>query len=168
MGRFPRTFPPPSISGNNYQRFRPAVRSDFERCCAYCYLHEEHLGGQRHFELDHFCPRRFCPERTEDFYNLYWSCHACNGPMGKHSHWPSDEVRALGYDFVNLCEDFFEDHFEIRADGSLKPLTKKAEYTIRHIGLNHEDLNRLRARLLQEERRMDTGYFVPVPDSSDT
>jgi hypothetical protein len=105
--------------------------------------------------LDHFCPRNRCPERIHDFYNIYWSCHGCNKPGGKHGHWPSDELLEQGYGFVDLCEDRFEDHYKLMPDGTLEPLTRKATYTIRHIGLNCEDLKRLRSRLLVEDKRMD-------------
>ncbi len=160
MGRFERTKPIPDVAGTKYDRFQEYVRSDFEQCCAYCYLHEDHIGGHRHFEIDHFCPRKPCPDKIDDFYNLYWCCHGCNKPGCKHAHWPSAELIALGYGFVDLCEDHFEDHYSLMPDGTLNALTKKAEYTIRHIGLNCVDLKRLRVRLQQQKQRMDTGYPV--------
>ncbi|GAB4457026.1 MAG: hypothetical protein OHK0029_16010 [Armatimonadaceae bacterium] len=156
--RFPRTQPQPDVPGTRYQRFEPYVRSDFERCCAYCYLHEDHVGGRRHFEIDHFCPQKICPDRAGDFYNLYWCCHGCNRPGAKHGHWPSPELLALGYGFVDLCVDRFEDHYTIAEDGTLIPKTRQGEYTIEHIGLNCEELKRLRERLLKQEIRMDMSY----------
>jgi uncharacterized protein (TIGR02646 family) len=153
--RFQRATPAPVLPGTSHTRFGEYVRADFERCCAYCYLHEDHIGGKRHFEIDHFCPRKHCPDRGDDFYNLYWCCHGCNKPGNKHAHWPSEPLRALGYGFVDLCEDRFENHYAILSDGTLQPLTKKAEYTIEHIGLNCDELKRLRKRLFQEGWRMD-------------
>lgn len=158
MGRFQRTRPVPNVPGTKYQRFYDYVRSDFEQCCAYCYLHEDHIGGKRHFEIDHFCPQKHCPEQTDDFYNLYWSCHGCNRPGAKHGHYPSTELLELGYGFVDLCVDNFEEHYVIAPDGELIPKTRKAEYTIEHIGLNCQELKDLRQRLLKQEIRMDMGY----------
>ena len=160
MGRFERTTPAPSVAGTKYDRFKEFVRTVFEQCCAYCYLHEDHVGGRRNFELDHFCPRRVCPDKVDDFYNLYWSCHACNMPGSKHGNWPDDELIAMGYGFVDLCVDRFEDHYTLLPDGTLNALTKKAAYTIRQIGLNCKDLKRLRERLQQQKQRMDAGYPV--------
>lgn len=165
MGRFNRTTPVPDIPGTKYDRFQEYVRSDFEECCAYCYLHEDHIGGRRHFQIDHFCPRRNCPDRVNDFYNLYWCCYGCNKPGRKHDYWPSDELIALGYGYVDLCEDRFEDHYTLLSDGALQPLTKKAQYTIRQVGLNCDELKKLRLRLLQQGQRMDADY--PVQEVSE-
>ncbi|MCX6381795.1 MAG: hypothetical protein NT023_20360 [Armatimonadetes bacterium] len=160
MERFNRTIPVPEVAGTEYSRFKEFVRADFEKCCAYCYLHEEHIGGLRHFELDHFCPRKHCPDAVDDYYNLYWCCHGCNKPGSKHAHWPSKELLELGYGFVDFCADRFEEHYEILPDGELKALTLKAKYTIRHIGLNCEGLKTLRCRLCQQGQPMDSGYAV--------
>ena len=159
MRRFERTMPAPDVAGTKYNRFREYVRTDFEQCCAYCYLHEDHIGGERHFELDHFCPRKHCPDKVDDFYNLYWCCRGCNKPGSKHDYWPSQALLDAGYGFVDLCVDRFEDHYDLLPDGELKPLTKKAQYTIRQIGLNVDSLKRLRARLVQQYQRMDAGIL---------
>lgn len=160
VGRFTRTTPVPGTATGKYTRFREFVREDFEYVCAYCYLHEDHVGGERHFELDHFCPRRICPDKVDDFYNLYWSCHGCNKPGSKHAKLPDPLLISEGYVFVDLCQDKFEAHYELQPDGRLKPLTKKAEYTIEHIQLNNDDLVRLRRHLTEKQLQMDKGFIA--------
>ena len=82
MARFIRTTPAPKVKGD-YGAFRPYVRADFERCCAYCYLHEFHASGEKDFEIDHYRPKDKLPRYRKDFYNLYWSCSVCNGFKSK-------------------------------------------------------------------------------------
>ena len=154
MARFTRRVPAPKVTGG-YGAFKPFVREDFEQCCAYCYLHEFHARGKNNFELDHFQPKEKFPERRNDFYNIYYSCHVCNSIHGKWSHWPTDQQIAEGVGFVDFCKDDFKDHYEILPDGKLKPLTKSAEYTIDTIRLNSDYLVEYRADLLRRNESLD-------------
>jgi hypothetical protein len=154
VARFTRTSPAPTVTGD-YGAFRSYVRQDFEQCCAYCYLHERHAGGETNFELDHFCPKDKFPHLRRTFTNLYWSCSVCNGFKGKSNHWPSDELIAQGKCFVDLCKDDFETHYNILDDGTLEALTPSAEYTIDKIRLNSEHLIKIRYRLLKEGKELD-------------
>lgn len=154
MARFKRSSPAPKVKGD-YPAFRPYVRQDFEQCCAYCYLHERHAGGEKNFELDHFRPLKQFPKLRRVFENLHWSCHVCNGIKSKSNHWPSDELLARGIRFVDLCEDDFDQHYQVLPDGTLNPLTLSASYTIDTIDLNSEHLRKLRAILLKEGTSLD-------------
>lgn len=154
MARFVRTNPAPIVKGD-YPAFRPYVRADFERCCAYCYLHEFHAHGEKNFQLDHFRPKDKFPHLRRDFYNLYYCCSVCNGIRSKSNQWPSDALLAKGISIVDLCKDTFEDHYEILPDGRLNPLTKSAEYTIKIIDLNSDHLIAYRRALLNEGKQLD-------------
>ena len=154
MARFTRTFPAPKVKGG-YGAFRPYVRKDFEECCAYCYLHEFHAHGKKNFQIDHYRPVDKFRHLVRVFENLYWACSVCNGFKSKSNHWPSDALLAQGICFVDLCKDNFEDHYEIEADGKLKPLTKSAEYTIDAIDLNSDHLIEYRAKLRQRNEPLD-------------
>jgi uncharacterized protein (TIGR02646 family) len=154
MARFVRTSPPPPVRGG-YEAFRPYVRGDFEECCAYCLLSELFAGGEDNFEIDHFRPRKLFPDALHDFYNLYYSCHPCNHI--KHDKWPSKALHELGIGFVDLCQDDFSDQFEICSDGTWKPLTQSAAYTIDSLRLNRRHLVRLRLLLAELHSREDEG-----------
>ncbi len=141
MAHFLRTRPAPTVRGG-YPAFRSFVRGDFRECCAYCLLPELLAAGEENFELDHFQPRSLFPDRTHDFYNIYYSCHPCNHI--KHDKWPSEELQAGGIGFVDLCLEDFAQHFEERDDGTWVPLTRSAAYTIKTLRLNRDHLVRIR------------------------
>jgi 5-methylcytosine-specific restriction endonuclease McrA len=128
MARFLRTHPEPITTGD-YRKFRPYVRKDFERRCAYCLLQEVLAGGEENFELDHFRPKWLFAALKLDFYNIYYACHPCNNI--KHDKWPSQLLEEQGKTFVDLCKDNFETHFDERPDGTWMGLTPAAEYTRR-------------------------------------
>lgn len=130
-----------------YTAFRPHVRQDFEYRCAYCLLEELWAGGEENFELDHFRPRSRFPDRTDDFYNLYYACHPCNHL--KADRWPTPELEQGGICLVDLCQDDFEAHFLPQADGTWAPLTPSAAYTIDAMRLNRTHLATLRALLAE-------------------
>jgi uncharacterized protein (TIGR02646 family) len=154
LARFHRTVPAPQVRGG-YRAFWPYVRLDFRQCCAHCCLHERFAGGEENFELDHFCPKWKCPDLVEDFYNIYYSCHACNSSRKKWKHWPSASLAAESIGFVNLCKDDFDQHYELLPTGELLPRSASAQYTIDSIRLNSEHLVRIRALLLNEGKAMD-------------
>src|SRR4030095_2488898 len=55
---------PTPMTTQDYRRFRPYIREDFNECCAYCLLHELLAGGTENFELDHFKPKSRYPDLT--------------------------------------------------------------------------------------------------------
>lgn len=149
MAQFTRTTPAPSLSGD-YRVFRPAVRQDFQKTCAYCLIEELLAAGEANFELDHFFPRSRFPEKANDFYNLYYACHPCN--KNKGAKWPREQLTERGIGFVDLCCDCFEDHYKESSDGTLVGLSPSALYTIDIIRLNNPHLTKLR-RLRRELRK---------------
>lgn len=157
MPHFIRTKPVPAVKGG-YRSFRPYVRADFLERCAYCLINELYAGRARCFELDHFKPKSR-PEFAHlinDFYNLYYSCRACNG--NKHDNWPPPSYQARGIGFVDLCKDNFSDHFKELPSGEWQPLTPSATYTEQLLVLNDPNLIKLRVTLLNHGLRT-----VPAP-----
>jgi hypothetical protein len=142
--RFVRTRPAPIVSGG-YTAFRPYVRSDFEKTCAYCLLRELFAAGEANFELDHFFPVSKFSARKEDFYNLYYACHPCNNI--KRAKWPDPRLEAKGIGFVDLCKDDFGVHFRELPDGCWEGLTESAKYTIDALRLNSQHLTEIRVLL---------------------
>jgi len=156
MPRFKRTRPAPVVSGT-YRAYRRQVQEDFERTCAYCLIEEILAGGEENFELDHFRPKRHFPTQSNDFYNLYWSCHPCNGI--KWDQWPSEELLRQGVNFVDLCRDDFNVHFVVSAEGEFEGLTQSAKYTIDVLLLNRSHLVEIRKLL----RKLVDARISPSP-----
>lgn len=144
MPHFFRTFPAPS-NKSGYRKYRPFVRNDFLGQCAYCLMTELLAGGAENFELDHFRPKAQFPELVNDFHNIYYSCHPCNHT--KLDTWPSPELTALGYSFVDLCSDDFDKHFEALENGEWQGITGAGRYTIDALRLNRQHLVTLRQLL---------------------
>lgn len=146
MSVFTRRNPAPPQE-TDYKKYHRYVREDFRECCAYCLLHEVLAAGAENFELDHFRPKSL-PEfadHVNDFYNIYYSCHVCNHT--KWRKWPSDELTAQGYRFIDFCVENFTEHFQEEVDGFWTPLTKPGEYTEGRLRLNRRHLVELRALL---------------------
>lgn len=159
MAHFQRTTPAPEKRAKKkYSVYRPDVRKDFKRCCAYCLRHEDWADGERTFEIDHFRPRVLFPELLCDFYNLYYSCHRCNNI--KQENWPPEELISKGIGFVDFCQDDFDLHFEALADGKWKPLSDSARYTERILRLNDPHLVKRRYHIMKHKYEMGK----PLPD----
>ncbi|HXD31707.1 MAG TPA: hypothetical protein VN643_11345 [Pyrinomonadaceae bacterium] len=137
MPHFLRRTPAPIVSGG-YRAFRPFVREDFSRQCAFCLFSELVAGGEEAFELDHFRPKHRFPELLNDFYNLYYSCHPCNHI--KRDSWPPPALEEQGICFVDLCKEDFASHFSVEKDGTWNGLTNPGNYTIDKLNLNRQHL----------------------------
>jgi hypothetical protein len=144
MPYFVRRTPAPKVKGG-YRSFRPFVREDFLRQCAFCLFPELLAGGEEDFELDHFRPRYRFPELLNDFYNLYYSCHPCNNI--KRDSWPPPVLEEQGIYFVDLCKENFASHFSVEKDGTWNGLTGSGNYTIDKLNLNRKHLVTLRGLL---------------------
>lgn len=155
MPIFQRRSPPPPRQ-KDYHRYLPEVREDFLECCAYCLLHELLAAGADNFELDHFRPKsklQFKHLET-DFYNLYYSCHICN--HYKSSIWPSEELQAAGYYFVDFCVDAYSTHFEEDANGVWHVRTRAGQYSSERLRLNRKHLIKIRRLLREIAERLGT------------
>lgn len=130
----------PEVEGN-YRKYRPYVREDFKKVCAYCLIIELFANGAESFELDHFLPQKYYPALINDFYNLYYSCRLCN--LYK-SCLPKPSDRSEDTQFVDLCKDDFTMHFKELPDGRWEALTPKAKYTLIQLRLNRKTLVKVR------------------------
>ena len=90
----------PKPSDSRWRDFSSNLREVFFDLCAYC---ESVCRG----EVDHFWPKKHCPELVYDWDNWLLACHDCN-------HAKSDKCPAVGY--VDPCatsiserpENFFD------------------------------------------------------------
>src|ERR1051326_71437 len=142
----------------NYQKYRPFLRTDFVSHCAYCTGHETEVGGEDHFDIDHFKPKPKFPKLINVYTNLYYSCKGCNKNGAKGEHWPSSALQKAGYRFFDPCgENAYVKHMRETRAGSLKQRTRVGEFSIIHLRLNRKGLRHLRKsranmrRLLQRE-----------------
>lgn len=153
--KFFRTAPPRKYS--NYSRYRKYTRRDFQRVCAHCFRHEEEVGGEEHFVQDHFKPRRLPDVDPADYYNLYWSCSACNSRQNKGDKWPNSDQLSRGEKFCDPCDhDPVGTDYDETPAGLLKILTPAGDFTNRHIRLSK------RQSLLdcREKRRNFRGIYL--------
>jgi hypothetical protein len=120
---------------------KTCLRSDFDHRCAYCMSHE-HLIGERHFDIEHFCP--VSAGGGNDYDNLFWSCKTCNG--FKWTEWPGEAQRRRGARYANPCREWdYGEHLIELPDGTLEGLTRCGEYHLEKIFLNRPELVEWRA-----------------------
>lgn len=133
--KFDRQTPPRSYK--HWRYYRRYTRQDFRRTCAYCFRHEDEIGGEGFFDQDHFQPRCVNPHRRNDYFNLYWCCVDCNRPNNKGSKWPMASQIRRGEIFCDPCEhDPFGTDYKEMPSGRLDPLSPAGKFTIKHIRLN--------------------------------
>jgi hypothetical protein len=119
---------------DGYLKAREHLRRDFENRCAYCMIHEQQMGGDEAFWIDHFYPRSK-GGRTNDYANLYWTCMGCN--RIKRDAWPTVAERRRGLRFADPCkEQDYGVHFVENEDAELMPLSPCGQYHVQMLRLN--------------------------------
>jgi hypothetical protein len=130
---------------NDYTRYRPYLRKDFECRCAYCGMTEASVFGIETFGVDHFKPKKLFPDLTCVYQNLYYCCNDCNrfkGPV-----WPSEERIAEGYFFPDPCEcDPLIEHLKEEEDCRWNAITKAGTFALEVLRLNREPCLRFRRK----------------------
>jgi uncharacterized protein (TIGR02646 family) len=131
----------------NYQDYRPFLRDDFLRHCAYCTIHEDELAGEDFYEIDHHRPKSKFPDLENVYTNLYYCCKACNKRGAKGENWPSDDLLNGGFRFFDpVAENAYQLHMRETASGTLKERNNVGNYSIRILRLNRDGLIQLRRR----------------------
>lgn len=148
MALIKRQQPYPCYS--DYRRYKPHLRRDFLYCCAYCSIHENEWGGLRHFQVEHFRPKRRFPQLIVDYENLLYACDVCNCYKG--DDWPSDDPLTHGVGYLDPCQHDYEEHFRSdQATGLIEGLTLPARYMAERLHLNRQHLVRVRRKRVREE-----------------
>lgn len=138
MPRVVRKQRPPALT--DYKKYKPYLRVDFERRCAYCQIPESRYGTPGNFAVDHFRPKSI-PEFRHlvcRYSNLYYACRDCN--LYKGSTWPAAKLQKAGFRFLDPCRVDLCAQWILEDDGSLTPKTRAAEYMILRLRLNHRFL----------------------------
>ena len=106
-----------------YESYRPWLRDEFMFRCVYCLKRETWGQVTGDFELDHFKPQKYNPEKKLDYNNLVYACQRCNGT--KSSKAISDPFKLLRSDRL-FCDE----------DGQLKTNDTTVEKLIEYLDLN--------------------------------
>jgi uncharacterized protein (TIGR02646 family) len=138
MPRVVRKQRPPALT--DYKKYKPYLREDFGRRCAYCHIPELRYGTSGNYAVDHFRPKsraEFCKFVCR-YSNLYYACRDCN--LYKGSAWPGKAERILGCRFLDPCAIDPADQWIVSEDGTLIPKTPAARYTVEQLRLNRDNL----------------------------
>jgi hypothetical protein len=125
---------------SNYHDYKPVLRHDFFRSCAYCTMSEAEAQAMR-FTIDHYEPRALYPQLVNEYSNLMYCCDECNSRKGDLC--PPDTARAAGVRFFRPDEDIYPDHFELTGI-RLKHKTAIGDFSIDGLDLNRAMLRKLR------------------------
>lgn len=151
MPRIVRSQNPPPLG--NYKKYKPYLRIDFDRRCAYCHMPETRYGGPRNFAVEHFRPKKLFPSLKCDYSNLYYACNSCNDFKG--ARWPTHGEQAHSSEFVDPCESALSAHIGFDGlTGAASPFTIAGRYTSNHLNLDRDFLRIWRAGKQDLERRL--------------
>ena len=144
MPRVVRKQKPPALT--NYRKYKPYLRLDFDRRCAYCQIPESRYGPPGNYTVDHFRPKSRAEFRRLlcVYANLFYACRDCN--LYKGATWPGEDDRRLGRHFLNPCQVDLSKHWTVDKYGRTIPLSNAAEYMIEELRLNRPELVEFRIR----------------------
>lgn len=122
-----------------YSAYRQEIREDCEYRCVYCDAHEEEIGGELMFHLDHFRPQKHFPNLVHVPANLVWACCRCN--LLKRDHWPALglSIQETIKDGIGFIDPFGVDrnvYLALQVDGKLQALKPPGQYLIEKLALN--------------------------------
>jgi len=119
-----------------YRQYKEPLRNDFNKRCGYCDDVDHHCNGQKGYHIDHFRPKSSFPDLETEYGNLVYSCPYCNS--GKGADWPAGDSQETYVDskgYVDPCLEEYDEHFERRVDGSIKPLSNLGHYMFEKLNL---------------------------------
>jgi len=114
---------------SDYKKYREDLRRDFGYICGYCGKSEAVTKNM--FEIDHFIPKKYAPEREKDYSNLVYSCSVCN--WKKSSKWISKKANIQFVNdegFVDPATEDYHNHLARNAEGNIVALTKAGKYMV--------------------------------------
>ena len=146
---------PPVYS--HYSRYRDYLRNVSHHSCAYCTITESENPGAT-FNIEHFRPETLFPALSSFCKNLRYSCPRCNSY--KSSRWISIEdgcIRNCENCDSKVCDKNIERFVDVLNENPSTMLylggdnklyaysgSKPADYTIKYLRLNREQLIKLR------------------------
>lgn len=147
---------PPTYS--QHSQYRDYLRSTSQYACTYCTITESENPGAT-FNIDHFRPEALFPSLKSTCQNLRYSCPRCNSY--KSAHWiPADSgcIRNCEKCEQKVCKGNIDRFIDVLSEDPTAMLylgednklhaysgSKPANYTIRYLRLNREQLIKLRS-----------------------
>jgi hypothetical protein len=98
--------------------------------------------------VDHFRPIKPFSHLEVAYENLYYCCCECN--TYKSNKWPTQEQLDAGVCFVDVCEEEWEDHLEIRSDVT-SGKTSIGNFTAEQVRLSRRKLTTRNRELRMKE-----------------
>jgi hypothetical protein len=122
---------------SDFHRYKPFLRTDFNKRCGYCNDSDIRNGGHRFYQIDHFVPQKvFKKLKSNDYHNLVYSCPFCN--RAKWHKWPSNDESVVitgNAGFVDPCLTEFDNHLKRNSDGEIKAKTDLGQYMWKELNL---------------------------------
>ena len=137
--------------------YRPWLRDEFMFRCVYCLKRETWGQVTGEFELDHFQPQKYNPEKKLDYKNLVYACQRCNSV--KSSERIPDPFKLLNSERL-FCDE----------DGNLKTDDSRVEKIIFYLDLNSPNMIKWRwqwIELVELTKRRKKKLFKSLMDLPD-
>ena len=126
---------------NDYRKYKPTLRLEYERQCIYCRF-PDCIKGYDAFGVEHYRPKSLYPELETDYSNLFYCCNTCNRYKG--NKWPDP---ATGIFVPNPDEHVMFDHLRFNKE-TVVHVSDAGEYACELLQLNDPALVRIRKTLL--------------------
>jgi hypothetical protein len=126
------------------------LRWEFGFTCAFCLLHESDLAygaeGLGVTGIEHFVPVSASGEINK-YENCFYTCRLCNGSRAN-----SPLIDGRGRRLLEPCNQVWSDHFEIGAEGRLRPSAGDADAAYTHEAYDLDDPRKRELRQVRAER----------------
>lgn len=119
---------------NNYKNHKTDLAKDFQNRCGYCNGHDQWLGREYVFQIDHFIPKSKYPDYEHRYSNLVYSCPYCN--RAKSDDWPSNnpaEKTVGNKGYIDPCEADYCQTFYRDSEGRIYYENDIGEYMYKRL-----------------------------------
>lgn len=112
-----RTYAGPVFT--SYRKYKDVLAADFQRRCGYTDCSDVWFGGKSGFHIDHFKPKSKHPHLECTYSNLVYACSHVNQAK-------SDDDSS---DYLDPCDEDYNQHFGRDQDGNIVPLPGSPQAT---------------------------------------
>lgn len=147
----------PGISElNHYTDAKDILRADFFELCGYCGKSSQMM--YQRFQIDHFVPKTWDPDRKNDYYNLVLCCAKCN--QIKSNKWPTEDITKPNdgeKGFIDPATEEFDLHLARDDKGHIVGLTPLGENMCKslHFDIRRTELFWRIGQLYQHQRALE-------------